>query len=47
MLFKRGCNCENKYFLIRIGPFLIFGKDQQNGAVLNKVYKLKSENKND
>jgi len=37
ILLKRGDNCENQF--CRVGLILLFGRDQQTGAALDKVYK--------
>jgi len=41
ILFKRGGNCGNECLFCRVGPILLFGRDQQTGAALDKMYKPK------
>jgi len=41
ILFKRGGDCENKCLFCRVGPILLFERDQQTEAALDEVYKPK------
>jgi len=41
ILFKRGSDCGNECLFCRVMPILLFGRDRQTGAALEKLYKLK------
>jgi len=41
ILFKRGSDCGNECLFCWVMPILLFRRDQQTGAALDKVYKLK------
>jgi len=35
ILFKRGGDCGNECLFCKVGPILLFGRDQQTGAALD------------
>jgi len=41
ILFKRGGDCGNECLFCRVGPILLFGRDQQTRAAMDEVYKPK------